>query len=379
VTSFKRNRTAPAQDAAPAGAIAGAPASESSPTHKLHLLHATRTQLRRAALKLAGYLAGAYLVLKLIPGLEAALGTLGRVRWPWVVAALAVETFSETGFAMSWGAIVDPEHALSGDDRGARMDRHFAWAQLGGGTLVPGGSLGGVGVGAWMLHRFGMPGEVVAERQFNLSFLNTAVDALALIFFGLGLASGILPGSQNLALTLLPAVLAAAGVLAALLIARRAGKGAWHIKHRKIAAALTTLSAAVEDTRRVLFHRSGGRAVLGALAYLGFDVLVLWGAFIAIGGHPMPGFAVVLMAYIIGALGGSIPLPASLGTIGGMVGMLILYGVRHDAALVAVLLYQAVGMIVPVVGGGIAYLFVRHSLRSSPPRAEEQLAKGGTQ
>ena len=63
------------------------------------------------------------------------------------------------------------------------------------------------------------------------------------------------------------------------------------------------------------------------MAYLGFDVLVLWSAFLAIHAHPVPGFAVVIMAYIIGALGGSIPLPAALGTIGGIAGMLILYGV----------------------------------------------------
>jgi len=68
---------------------------------------------------------------------------------------------------------------------------------------------------------------------------------------------------------------------------------------------------------------------------------------------------VVLMAYVIGALGGSLPLPAGLGAVGGMVGVLILYGVRRDAAVSAVILYQAVGQLVPLVGGGISYLFLR--------------------
>jgi hypothetical protein len=73
--------------------------------------------------------------------------------------------------------------------------------------------------------------------------------------------------------------------------------------------------------------------VLGVLAYLGFDVVVLWTAFLAIHAHPFPGFATVAMAYIVGALGGSIPLPASIGTIGGMAGMQILYGVGHNVAI----------------------------------------------
>jgi uncharacterized membrane protein YbhN (UPF0104 family) len=77
------------------------------------------------------------------------------------------------------------------------------------------------------------------------------------------------------------------------------------------------------------------------------------------------------MAYIIGALGGSIPLPAGIGTIGGMLGVFILYGVERDAALAAVLLYQAVGLLVPLAGGGIAYAILRRDLGRMPTGASE--------
>ena len=102
--------------------------------------------------------------------------------------------------------------------------------------------------------------------------------------------------------------------------------------------------------------------MLGAVAYLGFEVLVLWSAFLAIHAHPVPGFAVVVMAYVIGALGGSLPLPASIGTIGGIAGMLIVYGVDHNPAVAAVLLHQAIGLLVPLTGGTIAYIFLRRQL-----------------
>ena len=111
----------------------------------------------------------------------------------------------------------------------------------------------------------------------------------------------------------------------------------------------------MHDTQRLLLHGGSWTSVLGVLAYLGFDALVLWTAFLAIHAHPVPGFAIVIMAYIIGALGGSIPLPASIGTVGGIAGMLILYGVAHNAAIAAVLLHQAIGLLVPLTGGGIAY------------------------
>jgi hypothetical protein len=212
-----------------------------------------------------------------------------------------------------------------------------------------------------ILHRFGVPNKVIAEREFNLSFLNTAVDALALIVFGVGLATSILAGEPRLLLTVLPAAVAATGIAAALLIAPRASSHAARLqaKHPKIASALTTLANAVDDTERLLVHRGSWTSVLGVLAYLGFDVLVLWTAFLAIHAHPVPGFAIVIMAYIIGALGGSIPLPASIGTIGGIAGMLILYGVAHNAAIAAVLLHQAIGLLVPLTGGGIAYAILR--------------------
>jgi uncharacterized membrane protein YbhN (UPF0104 family) len=307
----------------------------------------------------------------LIPALKQALSDLEHVRWQWVIVALALEILSEIGFVVSWRAIIDPDDLLSRDGRGERIDSRVAWAQLGGGVFVPGGSLGGIGVGALILHHFGMPTKLIAERQFNLSFLNTAVDALALIVFGLALAGGILPGGGSLVLTLLPAAIGAAAMAAVLLIARRETASAERkpIRHARIAVVIDTLSAAVEDTRRLLFHRGSHRAVFGALAYLGFDLFVLWSALIAIHAQPAPAFGVVVMAYIIGALGGSIPLPAGIGTVAGIAGMLILYGVAHEAALAAVILYQAIGLLVPLVGGGIAYLRLRRHLSSPRTRA----------
>jgi uncharacterized membrane protein YbhN (UPF0104 family) len=51
--------------------------------------------------------------------------------------------------------------------------------------------------------------------------------------------------------------------------------------------------------------------------------------------------------------------------------MLILYGVDHNPALAAVLLHQAIGLIVPLIGGAIAYVILRRRfgkvLRSGNP------------
>ena len=348
--------------------------------HQTHrALSDVRAHLRRSALKLLGYLLVAYLVLRLIPTLNEALTSLKRVSWGWVAGAIALEVLSETGFVVSWRRIVDPDKVLEGDGRGWRMDQRVAWAQLGGGLVVPGGSLGGMGVGGWILHRFGMPTEVIAERQFNLSFLNTGVDAIALILAGLGLAAGIFGGEQSLLLTLLPAAIAACGIVAAVFLAPRAGAWATRLeaKHAKVGRTITTLADAVSDTKRVLAHRGSTATVLGAVAYLAFDLLILWLALLAVHAQPSPAFAIVVMAYIIGALGGSIPLPASVGTIGGIAGMLIVYGVHHNPAVAAVLLHQAIALLVPLAGGMIAYIIIRRELGPLPTGKHNQSGAGG--
>jgi len=75
---------------------------------------------------------------------------------------------------------------------------------------------------------------------------------------------------------------------------------------------------------------------------------------------------VVVMAYIIGALGGSIPLPAAAGTVGGIAAVLVLYGVDHNPAIAAVLLHQAIALLVPLAGGGISYAVLRRQFGAMP-------------
>ncbi len=340
-------------------------------------LSAARTHLQKRAVKVLGWLVFGYLVLKLLPGLRQALHSLEHVSWQWLVGAVALELLSETGYVLSWRSIVDPENLLERDGRGRRTASRAAWAQLGGGMLLPGGSLTSVGVGAWILRHFGMPSHTIAQRQFNLSFLNTAVDVLALVVFGAGLAIGLFAGSRNLLLTLLPAAIAAVGIGIMLLTARRAAVFAGRTRgdHPKLAGWIDSVAGAVGDTERIVFHRGGLRSLAGALGYLGFDQLVLFSALFAIRAHPVPSFAVMGMAYIIGALGASIPLPGGIGAVGGIAGMLILYGVGRDAAIAAVLLYEAVGLLVPLIGGGVAYVVLRRqfgrmrTLQESPAPA----------
>jgi uncharacterized membrane protein YbhN (UPF0104 family) len=341
-------------------------ATDKGSAHHRRLTRAVaRSHVEKVAIRVLVIGVLAVLVLKLVPGLETAVSDLSNVSVPWLVGAVALEVASEIGYVTSWRAIVDPEDRLSHEAGVRRMATRLAWAQLGGGTLVPAGSFGALGVGGWFLSRLGMPAKQIAERLLALSLLNTAVDALMLLLVGVGLAIGVLPGSGDLALTLLPAALAAGGLSGTLVLARRMQKisAAKQPAHEKRAAVLGTLSQAVVDVDRFVFHGERGRSLVGAVAYLGFDLLVLWTAFLGIHASPVPHLGVVVMAYIIGALGGSLPfIPAGAGAAGGIGGMLILYGIHHGSAVAAVIVYEAIGLLVPFVGGGLAFLLVRRHL-----------------
>jgi hypothetical protein len=254
----------------------------------------------------------AFFLLRLVPSLKLALHSLAQVSWNWVVGAMGLEVVSELGFVFAWRALVDPERVLECEGRGTHLADRVAGKRSGGTWLVRRDGVGGL-----VLHRFGMPTEVIARRQYNLSFLNTAVSALTLIVFGVGLARGVFAGAGNLPLTLLPAALAAIGLAAALAIALRLAAYAERLqdKHPKIAGATITWPTPSRTPNGSWRARPADERAR-AITYLGFEGLVLWTAFLAVHAHPVPSFAIVVTPYAIGALAGSIPLPAPIGTVG---------------------------------------------------------------
>jgi uncharacterized membrane protein YbhN (UPF0104 family) len=294
-------------------------------------------------------------------GIGAALETARPGR---VVQGLGLEILSELGFVLAFLLVMDPDRRLFSK---RRLGRHIAWTQLGGGMLLPAGAAGGPGIAAWALHKIGMAGEVIARRSLILLFLNSAVDFVVVIVFGVALYVGLLPGSTNPALTILPAGLALAVVILVLLVprvflplARRSST-----KYPKIAMVLETLARGVTGT--VAEFRNHDWRLLGPVAYWAFDNAVLYLALMAID-HPPP-VGVVVMAYVVGALGGSIPIPAGLGSIAGMAGMLVAFGMHAGPATAAVLVYQATSIGVAIVGGAIAYVLLRRNLKDPELRA----------
>jgi uncharacterized membrane protein YbhN (UPF0104 family) len=111
------------------------------------------------------------------------------------------------------------------------------------------------------------------------------------------------------------------------------------------------------------------RQVLGgALGYWVFDNAVLWATFHAVGASPP--ITIVLMGYLIGQLGGLLPLPGGLGGIdGGLIGTLIVYGAPVAATVAAVFAYRLILFWLPLIVGAIAFVSLRRGL-NDPDRPE---------
>jgi uncharacterized protein (TIRG00374 family) len=115
----------------------------------------------------------------------------------------------------------------------------------------------------------------------------------------------------------------------------------------------------------VALVRSGNLwLITGAIGYWAFDNAVLWATFHAFGAS-IP-LTVILMGYLIGQLGGLLPLPGGVGGIdGGLIGTLVVYGAPAADTAAAVLAYRVILFWLPLIAGGIAFFALRRALEQA--------------
>jgi uncharacterized membrane protein YbhN (UPF0104 family) len=173
----------------------------------------------------------------------------------------------------------------------------------------------------------------------------------------------VLPGTAPLALTLVPAAFGAAAIAVALALPRlsdvleRAQQRGSSIG--RIAPAARGVGDGVRDAVRMARRLDWG--LVGALLWWAGDVAVLWACFEAFG--ESPALAVVVMAYFIGMLANTLPLPGGIGGVdGGMVAALVAFGTDPALAVVAVLAYRGIAFWLPIIPGAAAWITLRHTV-----------------
>lgn len=328
----------------------------------------TRKRLLIAAVVIAIALVGLYFLIPKLAGLKQTWGQLKRGDPLWLAVAAVLEAFSIVGYAALFRTVFG--RGVPRIDWRASLE--IPLAGIAAIRLVAAAGAGGVAVTAWALGRAGLHAEVIACRMVASLVLQYSVYLAALIVCGLGLWTGVLPGGGSIAITLVPAALAAvlgAAILSLALMpndieqrlerfADRSGRLGRLAK--RLAKAPQTLGSGVRTAGDLLHQRRPG--LLGAVAYWGFDIAALGLCFHAFGAS-VP-VAVLIAGYFIGTLGSLLPLPAGIGGVeGGMIGAFVAFGLHASTAIVAVLAYRAISFWLPTLPGIVGYLALRGTVR----------------
>jgi uncharacterized membrane protein YbhN (UPF0104 family) len=322
-----------------------------------------RRLVRRAA-QIAAVLAIVGLVVVLAPGLGEVRDRLAGARPGWIALAVVFEALSGVSYVLMFRPIFCMHMPW-------RTSWEISWSELAMGSLVPASGAGGLALGAWILHEGGMATERIARRSVAFFLIKSSVNFVAVAVLGTALAFGIFGPDLSLWLTAAPAV-ASLLVIGLVLAVPRLGPGspaepdAGRVRRGVVAARRALVDGTAEAVEML---RSRNRLVLlGAFGYWAWDNAVLWATFHAFGSAPA--ITVILMGYLIGQLGGLLPLPGGLGGIdGGLLGTLVVYGTPVATTAAAILAYRVILFWLPLLVGAIAFASLRRGL-NQPDRPD---------
>src|SRR4051794_16929689 len=313
--------------------------------------------LRRRALQAIAALGALVAIFLLAPGLGEVRDRLAGASPGWLVLAMLLEGLSFASYVVMFGPIFCT--GLSW-----RRSWQIAGSELAMGSLVPASGAGGPALGAWVLHRGGMDGQRIARRSAAFFLIKSGVNFLAVAVLGAVMALGLLGPDLSLWLTAFPAVMETLTIGAVAAIPRLGPGSIPGPDASRFRRGLnTTRRAVIDGTAEALqILRSGNRRVIaGSVGYWAFDNAVLWATFHAFG-LSLP-LTIILMGYLIGQLGGLLPIPGGIGGIdGGLIGTLIVYGAPAATTAAAVLAYRVILFWLPLLAGGIAFAALRRDM-----------------
>jgi uncharacterized membrane protein YbhN (UPF0104 family) len=293
------------------------------------------------------------------PGLGEVRDRLAGADPGWLAVATALEGLSFLSYIVMFGPIF-----CTG--LGWRRSWHIGGSELAMGSLVPASGAGGLALGAWILHKGGMDAPRIARRSVAFFVIKSGVNFVAVAVLGTVAALGLVGPDLSLWLTALPAALAALTIAAVALVpvlgpGEPAGPDASGFR-RFVSAARRAVIQGTSEAGKIL-HSRDRKVLAGSIGYWAFDNAVLWATFHAFGAE-VP-LMVILLGYLIGQLGGLLPIPGGIGGIdGGLIGTLIVYGAPAAATAAAVLAYRVILFWLPLVVGGIAFAALRRDMPS---------------
>jgi uncharacterized membrane protein YbhN (UPF0104 family) len=317
-------------------------------------------RVRRRLIELALVLVVVVVAVLLGPGLGDLRRHLAHASVGWVAAGVGFELLSALSYVVVFRTVFCQRMSW-------RLSYQIGMAEQGANSVLSVSGAGGLALGAWALHRGGMSTEHIARRTVAFFILTSLANVAGVIVFAALYALGILSADRNPALTYTFGALAAIATAFVLALPSllKAKPPSPDPASGRLAAAVRwvrfSLGQGTRDGLLLLHHRPLG-VLTGSLGFLVFDIAVLGVCFRAFGHSPAVG--TLVLGYLIGQLGGNIPVPGGIGGIdAGLVGTFALYHQPLAATTAAVLVYHAIALWVPALLGSVAFVQLRRTLR----------------
>jgi uncharacterized protein (TIRG00374 family) len=333
--------------------------------------------LRTRLLQLGGLVVVVAVAIWLTPGLGSLRDRLGDATPGWLVLAAVAELLSALSYVVIFRYVFCARMSW-------RLSYRIGMAEQAANSLLPAGGAGGLALGAWALSKGGMRAEHIARRTVAFFILTSLPNFVALILFSIGFAGGLFTGNRSPVFTYCFAGAAVIAIVLVLAVPRVRARLAAHRDpnrkhgriHRWASKGIDVLADGVLDVLWLIRDRPLG-VLSGAIGYMAFDIVALGASFQAFGYFPPVG--VLVVAYLIGQLGGLLPLPGGIGGIElGLVGAFAVFAVPVSASAAAVLAYRVLQLWIPALLGTLAFVQLRdllHGKQAEAARMCEPLAE----
>src|SRR4051812_46793925 len=266
----------------------------------------------------------------------------------FVIGGIGFELLSFVGYIVLFWYVA----SRSASRIGLRASAEISLAGTAATRLLPTAGVGGAALTFWSLRRAGQDNGGATRTLLSFLVLLYSVFLGSIAVTGTVLAA---TGAVPFELSAIPAAVASTAIVLALVFAARHRPDA--VPSGRLQTVSHALGGAVREAL-VLVRRPDGR-LAGALAWWGFDMLVLWATFNAFGAPPAAG--TLVLGYFLGQVANTVPLPGAAS--GGMVGAFLALGMPAEVVLPAVLAYRAIAIWTPVPAGAAALAGLRRRVR----------------
>jgi len=328
----------------------------------------TRGRLLASAVFVISTVAFLYFVLPRLLGLQETWNRIQHGNGWWLALGVLLEIGWFFGYVALFRAVFVRGRRSPID---WRESYEITMAGLAATRLLASAGAGGIALTAWALRRSGLEARVVACRMIAFMALLYGVYMATLVIDGVGLFTGAFPGPAPFAITMIPAIFGTVVITMFLAVAllpgdferlvRRHTDGDHLLGRVALRLAAPPPTAATGVRTAVALVRTRDPYLLGAIAWWAFDIAVLWACFHAFGAAPP--VAVIVMAYFVGMVGNTLPLPGGIGGVdGGMIGAFSAFGVPVEISVVSVLAYRGIAFWLPTLPGAVAYVQLRRTV-----------------